>query len=132
MSDKLKIFRDRVSAYTSFIPFCFMVFNLIGYGIFYYLFCNQMEAPDWLFKIFELNGHFCDVSFLGLVLMLCTSKNWRYLSWMSFICICFLWIVNGTYILFSWEVDLYFVITALVIYIIFVILTLRVLTNAKN
>lgn len=132
MLNRLKIFRDMVSSHTSLIPFVFMLLNIIGFAIAFYAFVCECEMPYIFHFIYDINGQICDVSLIGFILMLGTSKNYRSLSWISFFSLLALWVLNTIYICFHWDADLYYSIASLVIYTIFVILTLRVLTNAKN
>lgn len=132
MLNRIKIFRDMVSSHTSLIPFVFMILNVIGFIITFYSFICQCELPYIVQFIYDINGQICDVSLVAFLLMLGTSKNYRSLSWISFLSLLALWVLNTVYICLNISADLYYSIASLIIYSIFVILTLRVLTNAKN
>lgn len=131
MQGKLEIVRDSASKLIGVIPFVFMMLNTLGFVIVFYAFICQCEPSPILQFIYDFNGQVCDVSFFGFILMLSTSRNYSQTSWISFISLLLLWVLNTIYICLSWQVDLYYSIASLIIYAIFVILTIRVLTNAK-
>lgn len=127
----IEIVRDRTSKLLGAVPFVFMIMNTVGFAIAFYSFICECQPNETLQFIYDFNGQMCDVSLLCFVLMLGTSKSYSFLSWVSFICLCALWLLNALYICLSWSIDLYYSIASLIIYAIFVILTIRVLTNAK-
>lgn len=128
MNDKIKYLRDRISGYVSTIPFIFMSLNLIAFTLFFLRKFWEISFNQYpLF--YNIGYQVFDFSGMALILMFATSKNYRLLSWISFSCLCLLWVVNTLYRAMMWEVDLYFCIISVVVFTIFVIISVSVITK---
>lgn len=128
MVTKLNILGDKLRAYAGFIPFILMLFNLIGYFIFvhYYITGNETKL---MCKFDLFTKQISDISLFGLLILLMVSRAFKFVSWVSYLCLLALWIINTIYIVFDLPIGLYFTIIISAIYSTFVILTIGRLTN---
>lgn len=104
--------------------------NLSAYGYFYYLKWNGLLNENTAHH-FEVIRHFCESSFLYLLLFYYVSwrDRWRYSLKFMLYCISLLWMNNFPYVVFKYEVNLYFSISSLILYIIGVVIAIWVLTR---
>lgn len=121
-------FREWIKANSGYAPFITMMGSLFGFIIFS---CGLIKGsePDYILTLDALGRGVFDWSLICLGLMFGFSQNWRFISWVSYICLIALYITNTVYILFRLAPDLFFLIFASIIYITFVVLTIRCLTN---
>lgn len=126
-----KIIGDNINKIIGVVPFLLMLFNGIGFIICFYLFITGNKPTFLVHLIYDIAKQISDSSFISLLVLLVFYKSYNKLSWISYVSLLCMWILNTIYILSGWEVDLYYSIASLIIYAIFVILTIRVLTNAK-
>lgn len=104
--------------------------NLLAYGYFYYLKCNGLLNENTAHS-FEVIRHFCESSFLYLLLFYYVSwrDRWRYSLKFMLYCISLLWMNNFPYVVLRYEVNLYFSISSLILYSIGVVIAIWVLTR---
>ena len=119
---------NKISKYTSLVPFLAMICNLVGFIIFFNYFINGYES-NLLCVIDDLLSHLSNLSLFGLLLMFLSSKNYKLISWISLYSLLALWFINLPYILFSWKADIYFLISSITVYIIFIVFCLAKITK---
>lgn len=129
--NRLETYRDNIGKLIGIIPFVLMAQNLIGYIIFFRYMWLEKE-PEWLTSIDLINQQFCSISGWTLLIIFSVSKHFNLLNWISYICLCALWILNTVYLVSNWDADVYFTGCALIIYCIFVVLSIHSLTNRHN
>lgn len=127
MKVRLKQVRTLLFSYISFLPILILFISAIEYVI--YIGLEYYEFPECMYKIACFIKQFNDMSLVGLILMFIQSKHFRLISKLSFICLCMLWLLNTFYIVFNFEADNYFYLFTSIIYVIFVIITLIILSK---
>jgi len=123
-----------VKANAHHLPALLMWVNLISYCALYktvydYFFNNipilAHEYPQWYYYIESNVRHIFECS--GLTLLLLTAYTRR--CTLPLISLWGLFLVNTAYLWSGWGIDIYFCVTVCIIYFIFVVLTVRKLTN---
>lgn len=104
--------------------------NLLAYMAFVYLYTGNLLTEE-MGGMFDTLRHFSEIS-LSLLLgfyYISYRDRWRYSLKFLLYCLTAMWINNFPYVVLKYEVDLYFVFSSLILFIIGVILALWVLTR---
>lgn len=121
-------FRSKFAYIADLAPvFLFIGITICLLNVVYYNY-NPYDEQIYYSVDFYLR-HLFDYSFIVLIHLFFTSKNWRFISWACYLCLCTLWILNMIYLLFDFQADIYYMCFVLAIYAIFVIATVAKITN---
>lgn len=89
----LYLFKGFVFSNSSGLPFLFLFLNSISYAIFCVYLCNKTESK--FITILDIAiRQICDIGLLGLLILLCINYNWKRITWLAYICLCLIWVVN--------------------------------------
>lgn len=130
-------FRDKGSAYVSLFPVIALLFTIfifvVEMGFRTYVYNNNIKLTENQENLFLISDwvikHIGDSSFIFIALMFFTSKNYRALSWICFIVLLNLWLLNIYYVCNNYLVDWYYVVYALLSSIVIIIICLYGLTK---
>jgi len=121
--------RDMFSKYAIHIPFLAMIGNLIGFIIFFSYYMNGKKESELMCTLDNLLKHITETPLLFILLIYAFIEKPTYISKLSLRCIIVLWFINLPYIIFSFDVDIYFFISVICVYIVFLVLSLAKITK---
>lgn len=121
-------FRTYVLTHAAIVPVLTLIMHMIGFAAYYRLMVTGRE-PKIIEKLDIINCQASDTSFIFLILMFATSKNYKASSWIAFICLFLLLVINTVYRLAFIEPDVYYTTFSWIIYAIFVIGAVIALTR---
>ena len=121
-------FRDKISVINDFMPVLAMIGSIIMFGLLLYVQLTgkglqSFPDNDWIGR------HCIDTTGLFILYMFSQSKTYRWYSWFSLSSLSILWLLNIFYVLFNWQQDAYYTCYVIIIYSIFVILSVAKITN---
>lgn len=127
MIDLIKQGRTLLFSCVSVMPVICILISAIEYII--YVGQVYFGWSENLYQSALIIMQFNNISLIGLILMFILSKHYKFVSKVSFVCLCALWLLNTCYITFGFEADNYFYCFSSIIYLTFVILTISRLIN---
>ena len=121
--------RYMISKYAIHIPFLAMIGNLIGFIIFFSYYMNGKKESELICTLDNILKHITETPLLFILFIYVFIEKHTYISKLSLRCITVLWFINLPYILFSFHVDIYFFISVICVYIVFLVLSLAKITK---
>lgn len=126
-------FRDNLCKLSELFPVIALAGTVIIFIHFvYWMFKGKPESEFEQLHIYctqRLLKHYMDASLLPIVIMFGYSKNYSKFTWLCWFTLLGLWALNFIYMLFQFQTDLYYAIYSLIIYAIFVVSSIAILTN---
>jgi len=125
--ERLKQVRTLLFSFIEIVPVLLLMIHGTAYGMF--ILTCYCGFPEWLYKLDAVLRSLFDCSLTLLLLLFAVSKHFRFVSKVSLSCLFGLWVLNTIYLLCECEPDIYFYAFSSIIYVTFVILTVRSLIN---
>lgn len=126
--------RERLDKYSDLLPVFLLVLNAI-WVLIVFVYRYKIEQSGRAYTGYELSKYdyivrsFIEAQLPLLIIMFCKSKNYRRLSWFSYVWLLLWWCINEVYVIFDYEVDIYYTVLGWLIFPIFALLASMKLTN---
>lgn len=121
-------FRNWLSSNLDKFPVITLLGHVLGTTLYIIYKETNYEHPLVSF-IDRVNSQFCNGCLYFILLMLATSKHYRFISWASLLALFLLWIVSTIYYTTNLSADIYYITFVLIIYLIFAIGAVMALTR---
>lgn len=120
--------RSLLFAFSGYIPLICVLCSGIGFLLYFRLRVLGSE-PEWITTLDAILKMLSDLPLGGLIFMYGFSKNWKFITWLSWFTLLTLWSINALYFISAIDADTMYTVFMSIIYITFVILALLKLTN---
>lgn len=127
MIDRFKQVRSLLFSIVPVLPVVVLIITAIQYAL--YVKLEFFKGSDYLYKVTEFVRQFTDVSLYTFCLLIITSRMYSFLSRVAIVALFLIWMLNTIYLTFNIEADIYFYSFISIIYVTFVIITVRTLIN---
>lgn len=125
--ERLKQVRSLLFSIVPVLPVVVLIVTAFQYAC--YMKSEYFGGSETTYLILEYLRQFTDVSLYTFCLLIITSRMYSFLSRVAIVALFLIWMLNTIYLTFNIEADIYFYSFISIIYVTFVIITVRTLIN---